>query len=815
MKELTDIKKAIYLYRIGGEGFVVDKGGGITVGFKITYPEYHNINFSDIYLDATATDESGDSRRAGLNLVTTLQLAIKDLPDNYVFHQQDWQWFAPPADIPNNHNYLNNATRKMYGDQKLFAHAGYIFISKKSGIFKDSDFTTRGVQEFIEQVENFQSKITNLCPQRMSEEDWLHYLESVFALDHTQGNEKELYDIDFEAQKFGDYNMSGYAVNGDKTIGELSYFMLNPDRSSPSSERYNAWTHPLTWGINVPKVVNNVVVRMPASQLKSEVANFESQISLFSKLMAGAVRQAQEYKAIVDEGKATPVLHHFSVFYFLPPRNSEETERKIRAAFSKLTLKPTRITVDLGDSFLGTIGGCATSLKFPQHLYPAFLDEAVCFSNLEGSYAQNSNGIVFADPMGQPVVKDLFFGPYDQKIITNWNVNIIGPSGTGKSVLTNYILSTTYFMDFFFVIIDIGGSYEGLCKLLKGKYIKLDTEGKSLSTNPFLISMVDPTTPEGYAAVEDELTSLMAIIFIAWDTDLSLKVENQNSRAILEGLLLSFFKKRYEDKREYVCFDDFYALVEEEEKKKQLEHNFFDAASFLLVMKKFSKRKGGTLGFLFNGVQNLNDFSGYRMIVFELESISENPILFRLVTSMITMLTNRIIQRAKARMRQVWMDECWRMLLDPHFGTFIKMLSKTVRKKDGGITVIVQELDDILKSEHGEAIINNAGTFMALSHEGKEQGVIKHKKALNFTDDQLSLLLSMKIKDRTVFIKQGSTCGVYGIKISPEHYALFTSTRKEKEGLQRLIAQHEGNITMAVEEFVENDMGAVKRPKRS
>ena len=93
-KDTVDISKDIYLYRIGGEGFAVDKGGGITVGFKVTYPEYHNINLSDICIDTS--DESGN--KGGLNLVTNLQFAIKDLPDNYLFHQQDWQWFAEPAD---------------------------------------------------------------------------------------------------------------------------------------------------------------------------------------------------------------------------------------------------------------------------------------------------------------------------------------------------------------------------------------------------------------------------------------------------------------------------------------------------------------------------------------------------------------------------------------------------------------------------------------------------------------------------------------------------------------------------------------------
>ncbi len=676
-KELTDIAKVIHLYRIGGDGFAVDKGGGITVGFKVTLPEVHNINLGDIHAAA-----SEDGAKGGLNLIVNLQMAIKDLPDGYIFHQQDWQYYADPADIPNMHNYLNQATRKMYGDQKQFNHAAYIFISKKSGIFSSENFSSPSVADFMEQVENFRSKITALAPQRMNTDDWQHYLESVFALNHSATDAKEIYDVDFDKQQFGEHKIAGYTCVGDKTITELYPYLLNPDRSSPSSERYNSWTHPITWGLAIPKVVNNIVVTASKKTINGYVGNFESQISLFNKLMPDAVKQAEEYRAWLKDEKATPVLHHFSVFYFFPPSISrEDTERKIRAAFSRLHLKPTKVTVNtIADGFLKTVGGCATTLQYPQSLYPAFLDEAVCFSNLEGSHQQNKNGIVFADPMGQPIVKDLFFEPYAKNIISNWNMNIVAPSGRGKSVLTNYILSAIHFMDFFIVVIDIGGSYESLCKLLKGQYIKLDAEGKALSTNPFLLPLVDPTTSEGYGIIQDELNSLMSILFIAWDTDLSLKVENQNSRAVLEDLLKAFYKQRYDERREYVCFDDFFEFVEEEEKKKRINQDFFNIASFLLIMKKFSKRRGGSLGFLFNGEQNLNDFSKYRMIVFELEDISKNETLFSLVSAMIVMLANRIVQKSRARFRTLWLDECWFMLRDIRFALFVFMSSKTLRK---------------------------------------------------------------------------------------------------------------------------------------
>jgi hypothetical protein len=99
------------LYRIG-EGFAVDKNGSLTVGYKVALPAVHNISVGDF----AVTQDNKD----GLNLNVALQHAIKDLPDGYIFHQQDWQWLAPPLEIPNEHNFLNQATRRMYmfGDQE-------------------------------------------------------------------------------------------------------------------------------------------------------------------------------------------------------------------------------------------------------------------------------------------------------------------------------------------------------------------------------------------------------------------------------------------------------------------------------------------------------------------------------------------------------------------------------------------------------------------------------------------------------------------------------------------------------------------------
>ncbi|MFQ7502189.1 MAG: hypothetical protein ACLRMJ_01930 [Alistipes finegoldii] len=79
------------------------------------------------------------------------------------------------------------------------------------------------------------------------------------------------------------------------------------------------------------------------------------------------------------------------------------------------------------------------------------------------------------------------------------------------------------------------------------------------------------------------------------------------------------------------------------------------------------------------------------------------------------------IGRSPTKYKIFWLDEAWKLLDDPYFGDFIKYLYKTIRKEDSGIGLIVQDVPDIIHSEHHEAIINNSDTMFFLS--ARRQGV--------------------------------------------------------------------------------------------
>ena len=90
------------------------------------------------------------------------------------------------------------------------------------------------------------------------------------------------------------------------------------------------------------------------------------------------------------------------------------------------------------------------------------------------------------------------------------------------------------------------------------------------------------------------------------------------------------------------------------------------------------------------------------------------------------LMAKKVLAEAPTKYKIFWLDEAWKLLDDPYFGDFIKYLYKTIRKEDSGIGLIVQDVPDIIHSEHHEAIINNSDTMFFLSHEGKESNLEKY-----------------------------------------------------------------------------------------
>ncbi len=124
---------------------------------------------------------------------------------------------------------------------------------------------------------------------------------------------------------------------------------------------------------------------------------------------------------------------------------------------------------------------------------------------------------------------------------------------------------------------------------------------------------------------------------------------------------------------------------------------------------------------------------------------------------------------------------------------WVLSLHKTARKFWASVGVVTQEIQDIIGSEIvKEAIINNSDVVMLLDQSKFRERFDNIKAILGLTDVDCKKIFTINRLDnkegrsffREVFIRRGSTSGVYGVEESHECYMTYTTERAEKDALK-------------------------------
>ena len=170
-------------------------------------------------------------------------------------------------------------------------------------------------------------------------------------------------------------------------------------------------------------------------------------------------------------------------------------------------------------------------------------------------------------------------------------------------------------------------------------------------------------------------------------------------------------------------------------------------------------------------------------IVFEVDAIKENKQLFPIVT-LIIMDVFLQKMRLKKNRKCLVIEEAWKAIASPLMAEYIKYLYKTARKFWASVGVVTQEIQDIIGSPIvKEAIINNSDVVMLLDQSKFRERFDEIKAILGLTDVDCKKIFTVNRLDnkegrsffREVFIRRGSTSGVYGVEEPHECYMTYTT----------------------------------------
>ena len=240
----------------------------------------------------------------------------------------------------------------------------------------------------------------------------------------------------------------------------------------------------------------------------------------------------------------------------------------------------------------------------------------------------------------------------------------------------------------------------------------------------------------------------------------------------------------------------------------------FDIDDFAAILEQFYK--GGELEHTLNNDLDKSLFDE-KFIVFEIEKIKDDPILFPIVVLIIMDVFLQKMRLKKGR-KALIIEEAWKAISSPTMAGYIKYLYKTVRKFNGIAGVVTQELNDVIDSPIvKEAIINNSDVKILLDQSKFKDRYEDISAILGLTDVQRQQIFTVNALPpkegipyhKEVWISRGQYSDVYSVEVPPEWYWAFTTERVEKEALKVYERVFNDDIEQAIA-HIEADRKAMK-----
>lgn len=588
---------------------------------------------------------------------------------------------------------------------------------------------------------------------------------------------------------------------------------------------------------NAETVVYNQIIFLPSQKrelaLLDKKKNRHASIPNPSNQMA--VEDIKQVQDVIARESKLLVYTHFNMVVGVPADTDlQKCTNHLENAFGRMGIHISKRAYNQLELFVSSFPGNCYSLNEEYDRFLTLSDAAVCLMYKERVQHSEETPIkiYYTDRQGVPVAIDITGKEGKNKLTDNSNFFCLGPSGSGKSFHMNSVVRQLHEQGTDVVMVDTGNSYEGLCEYFGGKYISY-TEERPITMNPFrinreemnvektgflknLVLLIWKGTQGTVTKTEDRLiehviTEYYDDYFNGFegftpqqreDLRKSLVIDDRNSsekrhesereRAVrIEGIIDEIEGRRKELKVEELSFNSFYEYSVQRIPDICEENRItgIDLSTYRYMMKDFYL--GGNHEKTLNENMDSSLFDE-TFVVFEIDSIKDDPLLFPLVT-LIIMDVFLQKMRIKKNRKVLVIEEAWKAIASPLMAEYIKFMYKTARKFWASVGVVTQEIQDIIGSEIvKEAIINNSDVVMLLDQSKFKERFDTIKTILGLTDVDCKKIFTINRLEnkegrsffREVFIRRGTTSGVYGVEEPRECYMTYTTERAEKEALK-------------------------------
>ena len=553
----------------------------------------------------------------------------------------------------------------------------------------------------------------------------------------------------------------------------------------------------------VESVVYNQIIFVPNQKrelaLLDKKKNRHASMPNPSNLIAVEdIKRVQE--VIARENKQLVYTHYNMIVTVKPEKDIQKCTNHLENAFGRMGIHISKRAYNQLELFVNSFPGNCYGMNADYDRFLTLGDAATCLMYKEKIVHSEDTPfkVYYTDRQGVPVAIDISGKEGRNKLTDNSNFFVLGPSGSGKSFYVNSMVRQAHEQDTDIVLVDTGNSYEGLCEYFGGKYISY-TEEHPITMNPFKIKREEWNI--------EKLGFLKNLVMLIWKG--SQGTVSKTEDRLIEQVINEYYDAYFTTKRvSNLCFNTFYEFSTERLPKICEENGLhgIDLSSYNYLLKDFYK--GGSHDVTLNENMDSSLFDE-TFIVFEIDSIKDDPLLFPLVT-LIIMDVFLQKMRIKKNRKMLIIEEAWKAIASPMMAEYIKYLYKTARKFWASVGVVTQEIQDIIGSEIvKEAIINNSDVVMLLDQSKFKERFDTIKAILGLTDVDCKKIFTINRLEnkegrsffREVFIRRGQTSNVYGVEEPHECYMTYTTERAEKEALKLYKRVLKCNHQQAIEAY--------------
>jgi len=763
------------------------------------------------------------------------------LGEGYAIHKQDIFIRKQFEDgSGNQHEFLSAAYFRYFNGRHYTDSVCYLTItqeSKKSRLFS---FDNKKWRDFLVKIRKVHDLLHDAGVQAvfLNETEASSYVDRFFAMDFKN---KTVSMTNFKASdenlSMGDKRCKVYSLVDVDCVSLPSLIRPYSNIEVNNSEMPVDLLSAIDSIPNAETVVYNQIIFLPNQ--KRELALLDKKKNRHASIPNPgnqmAVEDIKRVQEVIARESKQLVYTHYNLIVAVPADTDlQKCTNHLENTFSRLGIHISKRAYNQLELFVSSFPGNCYSMSEDYDRFLTLSDAAMCLMYKERIQHSEETPlkIYYTDRQGVPVAIDITGKEGKYKLTDNSNFFCLGPSGSGKSFHMNSVVRQLYEQGTDVVMVDTGNSYEGLCEYLNGKYISY-TEEKPITMNPFRINRAElnvektgflknlvlliwkgsqgTVTKTEDRLIEQVITEYYDTYFNGFegftvtqreDLQKSLQIDerNHNDRrdesererdARIDRMINEMERRRKELKVKELSFNSFYEFSVQRIPDICSENRIsgIDLSTYRYMMKDFYR--GGNHEKTLNENMDSSLFDE-TFIVFEIDSIKDDPLLFPLVT-LIIMDVFLQKMRIKKNRKVLVIEEAWKAIASPLMAEYIKFMYKTARKFWASVGVVTQEIQDIIGSPIvKEAIINNSDVVMLLDQSKFRERFDEIKAILGLTDVDCKKIFTVNRLEnkegrsffREVFIRRGTTSGVYGVEEPHECYMTYTTERAEKEALK-------------------------------